>query len=131
MIKQVLLMAVLEEMERQEQKLETLFETRPEDWQEIYTSTRRQIKLCMIEMMGLAQDHLEMNEEDERNLREVAEAFRWRADKHRKRWPVESIDLSDELCVESFRKVRKTSTEFKAVVRALIDRYRADEDKIP
>ncbi|MCJ2187592.1 hypothetical protein [Novosphingobium beihaiensis] len=131
MVKKVLLIAVLEEMERQEKKLETLFETRPEDWQEIYTSTRRQIRLCIIEMMNLAQDHLNMSEEDERNLREVAETFRWRVEKHQERWPVENINLDDELCVDSFRKVRRASTEFKAVVRALINHYRADEDKIP
>lgn len=121
MIKHVLLVAVLEEMERLERQLETLFTTRPEDWQEIYTSTRRQVGLCITELVKLAKDDLAMTEDDGRRLREVFEAYRARIAEHQKRWPVEAIDLADPLCVESFRGLRKTSTEFKAVMRGLID----------
>jgi hypothetical protein len=106
-----------------------LFEKRPEDWQEIYAATRRQIGLCIGELVKLAQDDLNMTKEDEKHLREIFEAFRSQIARHQERWPVESIDLNDRLCVQSFQEVRKTSVEFKAVMHGLIDRYRTDTDQ--
>ena len=129
MIKHVLLIAILEEMERFEKKLEVLFESRPDEWQEIYTATRRQIQLCMTELVKLAQDDLCMSAADGEQLRKVFERFRVLVKEHQEGWPVESIDLGDRLCVQSFQNVRKASSEFKDFMRSLIARYRVSMDE--
>ncbi|NOW46551.1 hypothetical protein FHW96_002711 [Novosphingobium sp. SG751A] len=128
MIKHVLLIAVLEEMEKLEIKLGALFEKRPEDWQEIYAATRRQIKLCIAELAKLAHDDLDMSEKDTQRLREVSDAFHDQTVRHQERWPVERIDLADPLYVQSFQTLRKASTAFKAVMYGLIERYHIQEE---
>jgi hypothetical protein len=128
MIKHVLLIAVLEEMERLEIKLGVLFDKRPEDWEEIYIATRRQIRLCMGELVNLARDDLELSEADAQHLGEVFASFHDQYAGHVARWPIESIDLADPVCVEAFHALREASGRFKSVLYGLVDRYHIKEE---
>lgn len=128
MVKHILLIAVLEELGRLEKKLGLLFSKRPEDWEEIYMATRRQIRLCMDELVRLAQDDLGLSEEDHRHLDEVFSSFRDGYVAHVERWPIERIDLADPVCLGDFQRLYEVSTQFKTVLHALVDRYYIQEE---
>lgn len=128
MKKHFLLTAVLVEMERLEQALEGVFDQPPEDWREIYASTRRQISLCITEMVALAQDELAMSSVDNRSLQEAASSFSARVKQHQQDWPLDIIDPDDPHCKKSFWEIRNASTAFKALMYAIIDRYLVDDD---
>lgn len=123
MIKHVLLMAVLTEMDRLAAKLQGLVETKPEEWQELYASYRRQIGLCMTELVNLAREDLALKESDDSKLRAALEQYRTRIARHQTVFPVSAIALDDPAYVMSFGQVHEAFAAFKVVMADLVDRY--------
>lgn len=123
MIKHVLLKAVLTEMDRVAAKLQGLVQDKPDEWQELYASYRRQIGLCITEMVKLAQDDLAMSDEDDARLRSVFDAYRESIAAHQARFPVEAIALDDPGYVLSFGRVHDAFGSFKRVMTDLAERY--------
>ena len=123
MIKHVLLQAVLTEMDRLAAKLQGLVRDRPDDWEELYASYRRQVGLCITEMVKLAQDDLAMSSEDDSRLRAVFDAYRESIATHQATFPVEAISFDDPAYVMSFGRVHDTFSSFKRVMTDVVERY--------
>lgn len=125
-----LLVAVLEEMDRLASKLRHIVETRPEDWEEDYTSYRRQLGLCLTEMVKLAQHDLGMRKEDARVLRTTFDFCRAKIARHQAQYSMESLILHEREFIESFNQIDASFLEFKKMMLELVERYHVEPEDI-
>lgn len=124
------LVAVLSEMERVAGRLRNIVETRPEDWKEDYSSYRRQLGLCLTEMVNLAQQDLGMRKEDARVLRTTFDSCRAKVARHQARYPIESLELHQDEFITSFNQIDAGFLEFKGVMLDLVERYQVEPEHI-
>jgi hypothetical protein len=124
------LVAVLEEMERVAGRLRSIVETRPADWKEDYSSYRRQLGLCLTEMVNLARQDLGMRKEDARVLRTTFDFCRAKVARHQAQYPIESLLLHHDAFIASFNQIDAGFLEFKDVMLDLVERYQVEPEHI-
>ncbi|KPF93285.1 hypothetical protein IP81_03390 [Novosphingobium sp. AAP83] len=130
MIKHLLLIAVLEEMVRLASKVRQVGDLRHEGWEEDYGSYRRQLGLCLTEMVKLAQDDLEMRAEDAQVLQTTFEACRARIARHQVQFPLEAIVFDDPAYITSLNQVDAGFQDFKAMMLDLVERYEVEAELV-
>lgn len=123
MVKHVLLMAVLDEMERLAQKLKALTDVQPDGWRELYTSYRRQLGLCVTEIVKLAQSDLVMSKADSSGLEAEMDECIASLAAHQSQYPIEGLVLDDPAYLMSFAQLHEAFHGFKAMMIDLIDTY--------
>lgn len=130
MSQHILLVAVLNEMDRLASELRSIVEFPPQDWKESYAAYRRQLGLCITEMVNLAKHDLGMSKQDSRVLKATVEVCRAKIARHQAVYPIEKIALDAPEFMSSFNRVNDCFIEFKSMMQDLIERYEVDVENI-
>lgn len=130
MIKHLLLVAVLDEMDRIASRLRQVANMQSEDWKENYGSYRRQLGLCLTEMVNLAQDDLGMRYEDQQVLQTTFDACRAKIARHQAKFPLEALILQDPEYIASLNLVDGCFQDFKSTMLDLIERYQVEAELV-
>lgn len=120
------LVAVLKELDRLALEMTSIVQNSPEDWKESYASYRRQLGLCITEMVNLAKHDLGMSRQDSRVLKATVEVCRAKIARHQSLYPIDKIVLEAPDFLESFNRAHGGFIDFKAVMQDLIERYQVD-----
>lgn len=126
MSQHIVLTAVLKELDRLALELRSIVEDQPEDWKKSYASYRRQLGLCITEMVNLANHDLGLNKRDARVLKATVEVCRAKLARHQEQHPIETLVLDGPDFMASFNRVHDCFIEFKTVMQDLIERYEVD-----
>lgn len=130
MSQHILLVAVLKEMNRLAIELKSIVEVPPQDWEESYAAYRRQLGLCITEMVNLAKHDLGMRKQDSRVLKATVEVWRAKIAQHQANYPIEKIVLDAPEFRSSFNRVYDCFTELKSIMQDLVERYEVDVENI-
>jgi hypothetical protein len=120
------LVVVLKELDRLSLELRSIVEHQPEDWKKSYASYRRQLGLCITEMVNLVNHDLGLSRRDARVLKATVEVCRAKLSRHQEQHPIDSLVLDGPDFMASFDRVHDCFIEFKTVMLDLIERYEVD-----